>query len=145
MKTLVKRTPNTFRGIPSLLDEIFNDSWTNKETTSRSFTPRVNILEDDEAFALEFAVPGFSKKDITINLEDNVLAISSEVKTETEESNKIFNRKEFSLSSFKRSFTLPDTIESENISAKHENGILTVSLPKKEEAKPQPPKAIAIK
>ena len=85
------------------------------------------------------------KEDIEIKIEDNVLTISSEKKDEaTEKEGEKFTRKEFKYAAFKRTFTLPDTVDSTKIVANYENGILNLSIPKKEEAKPLPARTIAI-
>ncbi|WP_317168457.1 Hsp20/alpha crystallin family protein [Costertonia aggregata] len=87
-----------------------------------------------------------SKKDFDINVENNTLSISAESKTENEEKdeNGKYTKREFSFSSFKRSFSLPDSVSDEDIKASYENGILKLSIPKKEEARPKPPRQIAI-
>ena len=92
------------------------------------------------------SAPGFEKSDFKIELNNSLLTISSEkkIKNETKEGQQ-FTRREFSYQSFSRSFTLPDTVEGEKIKAKYDNGILSVSIPKKEEAKPKPVKQIEIK
>jgi HSP20 family protein len=106
--------------------------------------PAVNIMETAEAYALEIAVPGMKKSDFTIDIDNKVLSISSSKKDTHEESNANYTRREFGYSSFKRTFTLPDTVEEENVSATYEDGILKVYLPKREEAKQKPPKRIDI-
>jgi HSP20 family protein len=106
--------------------------------------PAVNIIETAEAYALEIAVPGMKKSDFTIDIDNKVLSISSSKKDTHEESNANYTRREFGYSSFKRTFTLPDTVEEENVSATYEDGILKVYLPKREEAKQKPPKRIDI-
>ena len=85
-----------------------------------------------------------TKEDFNLELNDDVLTISSEKKVENEEKKDNYTRREFSFQSFKRSFSLPETVDSANIHAKYENGILTIDLPKKEEAKPQPARTIEI-
>jgi HSP20 family protein len=106
--------------------------------------PAVNIKENDNGFDVEMAVPGMKKDDFRVNLENNVLCISSEKKLENETNQGNYSRKEFSYQSFSRSFTLPDSADEGNIKAKYENGILMISIPKKEEAKPKPPRVIDI-
>ncbi|TDU40121.1 heat shock protein Hsp20 [Gelidibacter sediminis] len=106
--------------------------------------PAVNIKENAEEFFLEIAVPGMKKSDFDIDVDNKILSVSSERKEDntTEEGN--YTRREFGYASFKRTFTLPDSIESDHISAKYEDGILTVHLPKKEEAKEKPAKRINV-
>ncbi|NJO87509.1 MAG: Hsp20/alpha crystallin family protein [Chloroflexia bacterium] len=120
-------------------------NWSNKHFSDTNTTlPAVNIKEDDNGFEVEMAVPGMTKKDFKINLENNMLCISSEKKTEGEKSDDNYSRKEFSYQSFSRSFSLPESVDDRKINAKYENGILYVSIPKKEEAKPKPPRVIDI-
>lgn len=107
--------------------------------------PAVNISEDDDNFEVEVAAPGLKKDDFKINLENNLLTISGEHKEENEEKEgKKISRREFNYTSFNRSFTLPETVEADNIQAKYQDGVLRLTLPKKEEAKKQPPKQIKI-
>jgi len=97
--------------------------------------PSVNIKDTKEAYKIEVAVPGYSKENFNLKVEDNILTISAETKEDKLEEGEKFTRKEFSYTSFKRSFTLPKTVVAENISAAYENGILNITLPKAEEAK----------
>jgi len=106
-----------------------------EENENCDFVPSTNVQEDENAYRLELSVPGFSKKDFKIDLEKNLLTISSEVKEEKKEENVNYTRKEFVYGNFCRSFTLPEIIEAENIKAEYKNGILLVTLPKKEEVK----------
>jgi HSP20 family protein len=136
--------------MPSLIDRFFNDDlfdWSLQNfSNTNSNLPAVNIKEKDDAFEIEMAAPGFNKEDFKIELNNNLLSISSEKKTENEtKENERFTRREFSYQSFMRSFTLPNSIEGEKINAKYENGILNIHIPKKEEAKVKPVKQIEIK
>ncbi|WP_435412816.1 Hsp20/alpha crystallin family protein [Psychroserpens mesophilus] len=106
--------------------------------------PAVNIKENADEYILELAIPGMKKSDFNIDLDNKVLSISSEVETENEENNDNYTRREFGYSSFKRTFTLPDTIESDHVKATYEDGILCITLPKREEAKQKPPKRIEV-
>lgn len=108
-------------------------------------TPAVNIKESEKLFEIEVAAPGLSKEDFNIKVEHDVLTISSEKETKTEEKEEgRFMRREFGFKSFSRSFSLPDSIEQEKIGANHKNGVLTVSLPKLDEAKLKNTKMIKI-
>lgn len=99
--------------------------------------PAVNIVDKDDAFALSVAAPGFDKQDFSINVEGNLLTISGKHESKTEEgSAEKFTRREFRKESFTRSFKLPQTVNHEAIAAVYNNGILNVTIPKKEEAKP---------
>lgn len=118
--------------------DLFNNFFDNWNTELNSL-PRyfnrtvgtVNITETDEAFNLEFQVPGFAKDELKVKVEGDTLTVTGEVKTDTETKERNYKRREFVHTSFNRSFTLPDTIDSEKIDAKHENGILAIVLPKK--------------
>ena len=99
---------------------------------------------DEEDFELELAVPGVKKDDFTVEVDNDVLTISSEMKSENEETQDNYTRKEFSYSSFRRAFTLPDTVDGSKIDAKYEDGILKLTLPKKQEALPKPKRLISI-
>jgi HSP20 family protein len=96
----------------------------------------VNVLETEGEFKLEFAAPGFDKQDFSINIENDLLTVSANRETKNEEKNERYTRREFSVASFKRSFKLPKTVNQDAIAAVYENGILNVTLGKKEEAKP---------
>ena len=94
--------------------------------------PTVNVIENDKDFKLEMAVPGMEKKDFRIHVENDMLTVSSEKKEETNEKKENYTRREFSYTSFSRSFRLPENCLAEKIDAKYENGILKLILPKKE-------------
>lgn len=139
---LAHRTANNW--LPSLIDEMFNNDYSGG--TSLNLTqPAVNILETDERFYLEMVIPGFSKEDVAIEVDKDILTISSEVQEENEEKTEQFTRKEFEKRSFKRSFNLPETVNQDSIKGSYENGILSIELPKKEEALPQPKRMISLK
>jgi HSP20 family protein len=131
---------------PSLVDEFFGKDLLGNFIDG--FTgvnmPAVNIVEEKDEFRIEVAAPGLEKKDFKLDLNNNVLTISSEKNDEKEEKNERYMRREFSYSSFKRSFTLPETAQIYKIAAHHANGILQISIPKKEDARVKPPRQIAI-
>ncbi len=136
--------------LPSLFDRFFENDlmdWSNRNFSSTNTTlPSVNIKESSEDFEVEVAAPGFGKEDFKIELNHNQLTISSEKKVDNEtRKGQQFNKREFSYQSFSRTFTLPNIADSDKITARYENGILRIAIPKKEEAKPKPPKAIEIK
>lgn len=106
--------------------------------------PAVNIKETNNEFILELAIPGMKKSDFIIDVENKILSIASEIKREEEETKENYTRREFGYSSFKRTFTLPDSVESDKVKATYQDGILMVKLPKREEAKQKPPKRIEI-
>lgn len=129
-------------GLGGLLDVFSNDPVFNEG--SSVMRPKVNISETDEGFTVELAVPGFEKDSFNLELDDKILKISAEVKNEKTEDGPKYTRKEFSMKSFERIFTLPDTISADKIGADYTNGILSVTLPKKEEAKSLEPRKIEI-
>ncbi|HUS18495.1 MAG TPA: Hsp20/alpha crystallin family protein [Terriglobales bacterium] len=105
--------------------------------TSGTFTPPVDIYEDEHSIKLHVEVPGLSEKDIDIRLENNTLTLRGERKFESEQKEENFRRVERRYGSFVRSFTLPNTVDTENVSAQCENGVLNIQLAKKAEAKPK--------
>jgi len=134
----------------NFFNEFFNRDWMDWNTRNFSETnttlPSVNIREGKESYEVDMAAPGLEKKDFRIELKNSVLTISSEKKVDSEEKKgQHFTRREFSYQSFSRSFTLPDTADSEKISAKYDDGILKVVIPKKEEAKAKLARNIEIK
>ncbi|MGN6533085.1 MAG: Hsp20/alpha crystallin family protein, partial [Ginsengibacter sp.] len=108
--------------------------------------PGVNIKETPENFQVEVAAPGMSKKDFKIELDGNVLTISSEkTNSQEEKDDEKYTRREFSYQSFYRTFNLPkEVVDVDKILAKYENGLLQLLIPKKEEAKQKPPRLIQI-
>lgn len=143
--TLVRFTGNPL--IDRFLDNDFFD-WNAKNYSKTNTTlPAVNVKENDERFAIELAVPGFDKTDFKVEVHNDTLSISSEREESAETTNESehYTKREFSYQSFCRSFNLPQTADSERIDANYENGILIVSIPKKEEAKPKSPRAIEIR
>jgi len=140
------RTSNQY---PSVFDRFFENDlfdWSNRNYSNTNTTlPSVNIKESSDGFEVEVAAPGLTKDDFRIELNHDLLTISSEkeIENETKEGQQ-FSLREFSYQSFSRSFTLPNTADSEKIGAKYENGILRIMIPKKEEARPKPARQIAI-
>lgn len=135
--------------MPSLVDRFLDGEmfdWSNRNFSNTNTTlPSVNIKDNAEAFKVEVAAPGFEKGDFKIELNRNLLTISSEKKTENEtKEGEVFTKREFSYQSFTRSFTLPEIANGEAIKANYENGILLVEIPKKEESKPKPARMIEI-
>lgn len=118
--------------VNNLIDNLFYDG----SGRSVSKFPAVNVAESTEGYHVEFAVPGFSKDDFKISVEKDVLTVSGEHKAESLDEKKQFSRKEFSYSSFKRSFTLPESIDVNKIEANFKDGVLALDVAKKEEVKP---------
>lgn len=146
---LIKTNRDNYGSFNSLFDDFFNTElgdWRRQNHASNNSTlPKVNILEDENGFSVEMAAPGMEKKDFQIQLDHNLLTIYSEKKQEDSQEQAKYTRREFAYESFTRSFTLPESADWDKIAARYESGVLTVSIPKKEEAKPKPVKSISIK
>ncbi len=133
--------------LPSIVDDFFG-----KDMLSNVFddyqtgicVPAVNIIEGKEDFRIEVAAPGLNKDDFSIDVKNNVLFISSKKSQQDESKDEKIMRREFSYSSFSRSFSLPNTVDSDKITANHKDGILNIVIPKKEEAKEKPARQIKI-
>lgn len=139
--SIVKRNNALF---PALMNDIFKPDWFGGMENMNTNVPAVNIKENEDNFELELSVPGFKKDDFNLEIDESVLTISSEVKSKNETKEDKYTRREFYFSSFKRSFTLPETIDEAKINANYEDGILRLSLPKKEDALPKPKRLIKI-
>lgn len=136
--TLVKVNNPLTKSFNGMMNDFFNDFPTTLGKTVREDVlhfPPVNIHETADVYYMELAAPGFEKADFNVKLEENLLTISTERNAESTENNGKVIRREFSSKSFKRSFTIDDKIEAQNITAKYEQGILKLELPKKEMAK----------
>lgn len=148
---LIKRNGNQMPGFNrSFFDDIFGRelfNWENNNFSTTSTTlPSVNIKETTDTYEVEVAAPGLVKSDFKVTLDGNLLTISSEKQSQKENEQENFTRREFSYQSFQRSFELPkNVVDEENISARYENGLLQLSIPKKEEAKQKPPRLIEIR
>ena len=126
-------TPRTIGGF---IEDMFQNGWSRFNEEVSAFVVPVNIQETDKAYELQVVAPGLKKEDIKVNLDRNVLTISYEHKEETKEENAKWLRSEHRMRSFKRSFTLNDKVDAGNIAAKYNDGILYVTLPKKEVNEP---------
>ena len=145
-QSLVKTTER----MPSLFDDFFKpwNEWfgNSGDILGRVLTvPQVNITETQDEYMVSLAAPGMKKSDFAIDVEGNMLTISSHKEETKEEKEKKFTRREYSYSSFSRSFTLPDEVNKEKIEARYEDGLLKLFLPRKEEAKRLAAKHIAVK
>ena len=129
-KTVNTDVVNPF--VNSVFDNLFNDSFVTDRLVTR--VPAVNITETANAFAIDLAAPGLAKSDFKINVDKNIISISVDKVEEKESEDKVYSKKEYSYSSFSRSFTLPETVDYSNIDASYVDGILTVKIGKKEEA-----------
>ncbi|QEE49862.1 Hsp20/alpha crystallin family protein [Flavobacterium alkalisoli] len=147
---LLKRNGNAGMGFPGLFfDDIFGRelfNWENGNFSTTSTTlPSVNIRESADHFEVEVAAPGMDKNDFSVTLEENTLTISSGKEQNENTQEGYYTRREFSYQSFQRSFELPkNVVDEDQISARYENGLLLLTIPKKEEAKQKPPRLIEI-
>lgn len=149
--TLTKRNGSFNNTLPAIFDDFFSKDlfdWGNSNFSVTGTTlPAVNVKETAENFVVEMAAPGMKKEDFKVELNNNVLTISSQKENENEEKdvNHRYSRKEFSYQSFQRSFQLSrDTVDADNIQAKYENGVLHLTIPKREEVKQKPSRLINI-
>jgi HSP20 family protein len=125
----------TRRNFRPFFPSLFDDDFFTASTSRPNVLPSVNIREDDKNYILELAVPGMDKNDLKIDIDEDVLTISSEQKNEAEDKREGYTRKEFSYSSFVRSFYIPENVNRDQINANYKDGILNVSFPKQEEEK----------
>jgi len=134
-----------FPALPNVFNDFFRDWSTSNFSDTNTTLPAVNIKENENEFTVDVAAPGMNKEDFQVNLENDILTISSERKENKEDTNDNYTRKEYSYMSFKRSFTLPKGIvDSEKIKATYKNGELKIYIPKLEAAKPKPAKLITV-
>ena len=151
MKSLVKSNGTLFPTIPSLFDDFFTRDWLDSSRAnwrvSGASLPAVNVMETNDDFRIEVAAPGMKRNDFKVELDNNVLTISSqrEDRNEEKDENGNYARREFSYQSFQRSFSLPENkVLGDKISARYVDGILLVTVPKSEEAKVKPARQIAV-
>src|SRR2546422_11740186 len=129
-----------FTTLQDRMNRLFRDSFgseSQEALTSTSFAPAVDVYEDEHNVTLKIEVPGIDEKDIDVRIENNTLIVHGERKFEKEEKEENFRRVERQYGSFIRSFTLPNTVDSEKVSANYDKGVLKISMAKKAEAKPK--------
>lgn len=133
--------------VPAYWDDFFNDRFYKQFNSSacQIHTPAVNVMEDEKGYRIEVAAPGVKKADFNLELENDVLTISTEKKEDKKDQQPTYLRREFNFQSFKRSFELPESIDQEGIQASHEAGILKLHLPKREEVVQKVTKQIEVK
>lgn len=152
MTQLLKRNKSV---LPSIVSDFFNPDRLFSpsildfeggllDRSSAIAIPDANITENDKEYSIELAAPGLEKKDFKVEIQDGILTISAEKKEEKTEEDKNYRRREFSYDSFSRSFTLPDNSMSDKIDAKYANGVLHLTLPKKEVTISKPAKQIKV-
>ena len=147
--TLARITNREVPSFPSLFNRFFEGDmmdWTDSNFAGTNSTlPAVNVKETEDDYRIEVAAPGMKKEDFKVNFENSRLTISSEFKDESEDKNGKYTRREYRYQSFQRSFTIPENaVMEEKISAKYNDGILHLTLPKREEIKPKPAREIKI-
>ena len=130
--SIIRYNPSDFAptSFSSLIDKFFNDSM--QRSGHNTFIPKVDIIESEKAFELQVEAPGMNKEDFKIEVKDNYLTISGERKFSTEKNEKDFHSIETQYGSFSRSFTLPDSANTDKINAKYNNGMLELVIPKDE-------------
>src|SRR3954454_14681199 len=148
--SLAKRNGWLFNDMPTLFNDMFTrDLWNwglENNSSTNTTIPAINVKETNDNFEVEVAAPGMTKKDFKVELDGNMLTISSEKQDEWRNSeNERYTSREFSYQSFRRTFQLPkDVVDENKIQAKYENGLLHLTIPKKEDAKQRPPRMIEI-
>ena len=142
--TLIRKVNNNYPTFRNWMDDFMGTVDNSINNWNKGNVPAVNIAENDDNFQIEFAAPGLTKVDFKINLDNDILTVKSEKEGEGEESKTNYTRKEFNFSSFQRTFTLPDSADGEKIKAEYKDGILSIEIPKKEEAKAKPIRDIEI-
>ncbi len=144
--SLIKKSDWPFLTNGSWLSGFFdNDRFFDSEWIRKQSVPAVNVKESEKGFEIEVAAPGLSKKDFNIKVEDKILTISSEKNQEKEEKEKGYTRREFSYSSFSRSFALPENVSEEDVKAEYADGVLRLNLSKKALPQRKSSKAIEVR
>ncbi|RZS96836.1 Hsp20/alpha crystallin family protein [Cecembia calidifontis] len=146
MSTLAKKNGGFW---PKMIQDFFGAdpfAWDEKFWSPEKAieVPSANVIENDKEFKLELSAPGFDKKDFKVEVSDGILNISAEKEHKTEEKKENYRKKEFSYSSIRRSFSLPDNVLDDKIDAKYDNGILNVIIPKNEKVENKSKKAITV-
>ena len=148
--SIIKGNNGFSTDMPALFNDFFTrDLWNwglSNNSTTNTTIPATNIREDNDNFYVEVAAPGMTKDDFKVELDGTILTIRSEKENRQEQKEgEKYSRREFSYQSFQRIFELPvHVVDAEHIEAKYENGLLHLVIPKKEEAKPRPPRMIRI-
>lgn len=132
-------------GLGSIVDDLFNRSLSDMVGHDMVISrPSVNIMEQEDKFTIEVAAPGLEKSDFDLQVNENNITISAQKELKNEEKGEKFTRREFNFSSFSRTFSLPEHVDADNISAKYDNGVLMIDIPKLEREKIENVKRIEI-
>lgn len=145
--SLIRYNPFAPKSVSNFFDDVFNRNITDFFGSDFSMsTPSVNVVETENSYRVEVAAPGLEKEDFEVSVDNGFLNISAkkEFKDEVKEGDK-YMRREFNYNSFTRSFQLPEGVKADDIAANYENGVLKITLPKKEEARIEAAKVIEIK
>ncbi|HEX8813915.1 MAG TPA: Hsp20/alpha crystallin family protein [Terriglobales bacterium] len=128
-----------FATLQDRLNRLFQDSYgqSSRELTTTGFAPKADVYEDEHSLTLKLEVPGVDEKDIDVRIENNTLTVHGERKFENEEKEENYLRVERNYGSFTRSFTLPNTVDTADVTANYDKGVLKIKLVKKAEAKPK--------
>ena len=130
-----------FSTLQDRINRVFRESYRSEgqedSLTTSTFAPAVDVYEDEHQVTLKIEVPGIDEKDIDVQVENNTLTVHGERKIEKEEKEENYRRVERQYGSFTRTFNLPQTVDTENVSATYDKGVLKIALPKKAEAKPK--------
>lgn len=144
--SLIRYNPFAAKSVGNFFDDFFNRDISGFFGSDFSASnPSVNVVETENSYRVEVAAPGLEKEDFEVNVDNGFLTISARKEQKEETKGDRFMRREFNYSSFTRSFQLPDTVKAGDIAASYENGVLKVTLPKKEEAKIESARVIEIK
>lgn len=145
MTTLARLANSPINSVPSLMERFFDDDFMNWGMGKGSTVPDVNVRDTKDDYIIEVAAPGMNKEDFEINYEKEQLYINVSKKEDKKDEEENYLRREYNYQSFQRSFHVPERlVDADNIKAKYENGILYITVPKKEEFKPKPAKKIKI-
>lgn len=139
---LVRKHKNSFS--PDLINDWLTNDWFQAHPFQDKQLPAVNIQETEQAFLVELLAPRLKKEDLQVEIEKDVLSIASEAEEKTEETGR-YTRKEYNFSSFRRTFSIPESVDSKKIDALYSEGVLTVTLPKRKEAVQEAKKSIRIR
>ena len=126
-----------FRSLESELDRLFNGLSGREEETWTTWSPAVDLREDETAYHLEADLPGVAQKDVTLSIENNIISLKGERKREEKGAEKGYRYIERTQGSFERAFRLPEGVDAEKVTASYEHGVLHVTIPKPEQAKPK--------
>jgi HSP20 family protein len=149
MNNLMKSSTDLFPAVPSLIDEFFNRNWLDSALgTPRNGSPTlpaVNVIENNDEILIEVAAPGMKRDDFKVEVDNNLVTISSERNDTAEERKGDYTRREFNYQAFQRSFTLPSSeVKGDKIHAKYADGILRITIPRTEESKKKAARQISI-